>query len=47
MSRVLLWLMFFNGFLFFFAWWGVWPMMLLGAFISVAAHVMLTLEETR
>jgi hypothetical protein len=47
MTRLLLWFLFFNGILTVYAWWGVWPMMLVGAAQSVVAHVWLAVLETR
>ena len=47
MTRLLLWLLFFDGFLVAYAWWGVWPMMLVGAALSLAAHVWLAILETQ
>ncbi len=46
-TSFLLWLLFLNGILWFFAWWGVWPMMLIGVAQSLGAHVALVRRETR
>ena len=47
MTRLLLWLLFLDGIVMVWAWWGVWPMMLVGAALTVAAHVWLSILETR
>ena len=47
MTKVLLWVLFLNGFLVFFSWWGTWPMMAVGAASSLVAHIALAREETR
>lgn len=47
MRTFLLWALFLSGFFVVFAWWETWPMMLAGAALSVAAHIVLAIEETR
>jgi hypothetical protein len=47
MRKFLLWVLFFNGFLVFFSWWGFWPMMVVGVASSLVAHIALAREETR